>query len=84
MREPYRPGVSGPFCITLRLWSLGWLMSTRSDWPCFAGKEEHGEFLTFQTENNAAVQLIEKAKNRLSLFADPGEGIHQELVTWWL
>merc|ERR1719191_2448375 len=23
-------------------------------------KEEHGEFLTFQTENNAAVQLIEK------------------------
>merc|ERR1719482_2179242 len=25
-------------------------------------KEEHGEFLTFQTENSAAVQLIEKAK----------------------
>merc|ERR1719261_1256981 len=24
-------------------------------------KEEHGEFLTFQTENSAAVQLIEKA-----------------------
>merc|ERR1719324_1820817 len=31
-------------------------------------KEEHGEFLAFQTENNAAVQLIEKAKNRLFKF----------------
>ena len=29
-------------------------------------KEEHGEFITFQTENNAALQLIEKAKNKLS------------------
>ena len=29
-------------------------------------KEEHGEYLTFQTENSAAVQLIEAAKNRLS------------------
>jgi hypothetical protein len=28
-------------------------------------KEEHEDFITFQTENNAAVQLIEKAKNRL-------------------
>ena len=27
-------------------------------------KEEHEDFITFQTENNAAVQLIEKAKNR--------------------
>ena len=26
-------------------------------------KEEHGEFITFQTENNAALQLIEKAKS---------------------
>ena len=45
-------------------------------------KEEHGEFLTFQTENNAAVQLIEKAKNRLSLLfvMDPGEGIHRGMV----
>merc|ERR1719218_29554 len=34
-------------------------------------KEEHGEFLTFQTENNAAVQLIEKAKNRLFKFYRP-------------
>merc|ERR1719456_1881832 len=28
-------------------------------------KTEHSEFLTFQTENNAALQLIEKAKNAL-------------------
>merc|ERR1719301_508271 len=34
-------------------------------------KEEHGEFITFQTENNAAVQLIEKAKNRLFKFYRP-------------
>merc|ERR1719337_294180 len=34
-------------------------------------KEEHGEFLTFQTESNAAVQLIEKAKNRLFKFYRP-------------
>ena len=34
-------------------------------------KTEHGEFLTFQTENNAALQLIEKAKNRLSKFYRP-------------
>ena len=32
-------------------------------------KEEHSEFLTFQTENNAALQLIEKAKNALNKFA---------------
>merc|ERR1719421_1847030 len=31
-------------------------------------KEEHEDFITFQTENNAAVQLIEKAKNRLFKF----------------
>merc|ERR1719407_105672 len=34
-------------------------------------KEEHADFLTFQTENNAAVQLIEKAKNRLFKFYRP-------------
>merc|ERR1719446_1554357 len=34
-------------------------------------KEEHGEFLTFQTENSAAVQLIEAAKNRLFKFYRP-------------
>merc|ERR1719327_1883992 len=39
-------------------------------------KEEHGEFLTFQTENNAAVQLIEKAKNRLFKFYHPN--LHKE------
>merc|ERR1719454_2337233 len=39
-------------------------------------KEEHGEFLTFQTEINAAVQLIEKAKNRLFKFYRPN--LHKE------
>merc|ERR1719421_1947278 len=34
-------------------------------------KTEHAEFLTFQTENNAALQLIEKAKNRLNKFYRP-------------
>ena len=28
-------------------------------------KEEHADSLQFQTENNAALQLIDKAKNRL-------------------
>merc|ERR1719262_746692 len=39
-------------------------------------KEEHGDFLTFQTENSAAVQLIEKAKNRLFKFYRPN--LHKE------
>merc|ERR1719506_3174289 len=34
-------------------------------------KEEHGEFITFQTENGAALQLIEKAKNKLFKFYRP-------------
>merc|ERR1719486_921075 len=34
-------------------------------------KTEHSEFVTFQTENNAAVQLIEKAKNALNKFYRP-------------
>merc|ERR1719238_290023 len=34
-------------------------------------KTEHSEFLTFQTENNAALQLIEKAKNALNKFYRP-------------
>merc|ERR1719174_1898786 len=34
-------------------------------------KTEHAEFLQFQTENNAAVQLIEKAKNALNKFYRP-------------
>merc|ERR1719440_738679 len=36
-------------------------------------KEEHGEFITFQTENNAALQLIEKAKNKLFKFYRPDQ-----------
>jgi len=39
-------------------------------------KEDHGAFLTFQTENNAAVQLIEKAKNKLYKFYRPN--LHKE------
>merc|ERR1719375_1768979 len=34
-------------------------------------KTEHAEFITFQTENNAAVELIEKAKNALNKFYRP-------------
>merc|ERR1719335_1511168 len=36
-------------------------------------KEEHGEFITFQTENNAALQLIEKSKNKLFKFYRPNQ-----------
>merc|ERR1719174_2882531 len=36
-------------------------------------KTEHSEFLQFQTENNAAVQLIEKAKNALNKFYRPNQ-----------
>jgi len=39
-------------------------------------KEEHAEFLTFQTENNAALELIDKAKNRLFKFYRPN--LHKE------
>merc|ERR1719178_58212 len=39
-------------------------------------KEEHGEFLTFQSENSAAVQLVEAAKNRLFKFYRPN--LHKE------
>merc|ERR1719313_1703470 len=34
-------------------------------------KDEHSEFQTFQTENNAALQLLEKAKNKLFQFYRP-------------
>merc|ERR1719235_2597089 len=34
-------------------------------------QREHEEFLTFTTENNAALELIEKAKNRLYKFYRP-------------
>merc|ERR1719172_123233 len=46
-------------------------------------KEEHAEFITFQTENGAALQLIEKAKNRLFKFYRPNlykEAPKQELT----
>merc|ERR1740127_152428 len=36
-------------------------------------KVEHGEFITFQTENGAALQLIEKAKNKLFKFYRPNQ-----------
>merc|ERR1719478_983798 len=36
-------------------------------------KEEHGEFITFQTENGAALQLIEKVKNKLFKFSRPDQ-----------
>merc|ERR1719331_2709337 len=36
-------------------------------------KEEHEEFITFQTENNAALQLIEKVKNKLFKFYRPNQ-----------
>merc|ERR1719321_347891 len=36
-------------------------------------KAEHEEFITFQTENGAAVQLIEKAKNKLFKFYRPNQ-----------
>ena len=39
-------------------------------------KEEHADSLQFQTENNAALQLIEKAKNRLFKFYRPD--LHKE------
>merc|ERR1719163_1473565 len=39
-------------------------------------KEEHAEFLTSQTENNQAVQLVEAAKNRLFKFYRPN--LHKE------
>jgi hypothetical protein len=39
-------------------------------------KEEHADFLVFQTENNAAIQLIEKAKNALNKFYRPN--LHKE------
>merc|ERR1719353_2182737 len=34
-------------------------------------KEEHGDYIQFMEENNAAVQLLEKAKNKLNKFYRP-------------
>merc|ERR1719337_154596 len=39
-------------------------------------KEEHSDFQTFQTQTDAALQLIEKAKNRLFKFYRPD--LHKE------
>merc|ERR1719506_3327947 len=36
-------------------------------------KEEHGEYIQFMEENNAAVQLLEKAKNKLAKFYRPSQ-----------
>jgi hypothetical protein len=36
-------------------------------------KEEHGEYIQFMEENNAAVQLLEKAKNKLNKFYRPSQ-----------
>jgi hypothetical protein len=36
-------------------------------------KEEHGEYIQFMEENNAAVQLLEKAKNKLFKFYRPSQ-----------
>jgi chromosome segregation ATPase len=36
-------------------------------------KEEHAEFVIFQTQNGAALQLIEKAKNKLFKFYRPNQ-----------
>merc|ERR1719392_673171 len=46
-------------------------------------KEEHEDFVTYSTQNNAATQLIEKAKNRLNKFYRPNlykEAPKQELT----
>merc|ERR1719420_2300021 len=36
-------------------------------------KEEHGEYIQFMEENNAAVQLLQKAKNKLNKFYRPSQ-----------
>merc|ERR1719487_1152071 len=36
-------------------------------------KEEHGEYIQFMEENNAALQLLEKAKNKLNKFYRPSQ-----------
>merc|ERR1719506_1423779 len=36
-------------------------------------KDEHGEYIQFMEENNAAVQLLQKAKNKLSKFYRPSQ-----------
>merc|ERR1719247_2013379 len=40
-------------------------------------KEEHGEYIQFMEENNAAVQLLTKAKNKLSKFYRPSQYVKE-------
>merc|ERR1719353_2380629 len=40
-------------------------------------KEEHGEYIQFMEENNAAVQLLEKAKNKLNKFYRPSQYVEE-------
>merc|ERR1719389_1473588 len=40
-------------------------------------KEEHGEYIQFMEENNAAVQLLQKAKNKLSKFYRPSQYVKE-------
>merc|ERR1719281_2146043 len=40
-------------------------------------KEEHGEYIQFMEENNAAVQLLEKAKNKLNKFYRPSQYVKE-------
>merc|ERR1719171_792512 len=40
-------------------------------------KEEHGEYIQFMEENNAALQLLEKAKNKLNKFYRPSQYVKE-------
>merc|ERR1719506_1930967 len=40
-------------------------------------KEEHGEYIQFMEENNAALQLLEKAKNKLAKFYRPSQYVEE-------
>merc|ERR1719247_525227 len=40
-------------------------------------KEEHGEYIQFMEENNAAVQLLEKAQNKLNKFYRPSQYVEE-------
>merc|ERR1719353_756639 len=40
-------------------------------------KEEHGEYIQFMEENNAALQLLEKAQNKLNKFYRPSQYVEE-------
>merc|ERR1719506_2912170 len=40
-------------------------------------KDEHGEYIQFMEENNAAVQLLQKAKNKLAKFYRPSQYVEE-------